>query len=90
MAYTTTQIIDQLKVDNLIFVPSNNQNISSGYSLYINATGQLYWAAALDANSLSTFSTSVYNYINYNNAIFRLAHYMDLVHCHHFILKFML
>jgi hypothetical protein len=70
MAYTTTQIIDQLKVDNLIFVPSNNQNISSGYSLYINATGQLYWAAALDANSLSTFSTSVYNYINYNNAIF--------------------
>lgn len=69
MAYTTTQFIDNLKVENLIFIPANNQNISSGYSLYINDAGQLYWAAALDADSLSTFSTSVYSYIQTNDAV---------------------
>ena len=64
MAYNNTQYIESLKVANLIFIPTNNQRVSTGYSLYINDAGQTYWAAGIDANSLSSFSTNVYNYIN--------------------------
>jgi len=68
MAYNNSQLIENLQVQNLIFIPSNNSNIPAGYALYIHSNGQTYWAPALDALSLSTFSTSVYSYINKNDS----------------------
>jgi hypothetical protein len=59
MAYVTTQFIENLQVENLIFIPANNEQIPEGYALFINGEGQTYWAS-LDDAFLSSFSTSVY------------------------------
>lgn len=73
MAYTTAQYIQNLQVGTISFTPS----APSGYALYTNGTGQTYWASALDAQNLSTFSTTIYTYIGTNNS--NIANVMSLM-----------
>jgi len=67
MAYNATEFIQNLQIENLVFIPPGNTFVSSQYALYINGVGQTYWAEAVSSDSLNQFSTIVYNYINANN-----------------------
>ena len=64
MAYINTQLIENLKVQNLIFISNNNNPIPIGYSLYMGPNGRTYWDQAFNNSSFTNFSTDVYTYIN--------------------------
>ena len=70
MAYNATEFIQNLQVENLVFIPPGNNLVSSQYALYINGVGQTYWAEGINSESLNQFSTVVYTYINSNNSNF--------------------
>lgn len=64
MAFTNSQNIVNLQVQNLSFIPQNNTPIQSGYGLFINANGFVYFDKALDFSSLTRLSTDVHSYID--------------------------
>ena len=76
MAYNAPQYIENLQVENLVFIPPGNTPVSSQSALFINAVGQTYWSPSLDYNSLTNFSTAVYTYIDtYNSNFSTSIHY---------------
>ncbi len=59
MAFPTTQSIDAVLLNNLLFRNTVNTPISSYYTLYANGKGQTYWSNAVQPNDISTLSSAI-------------------------------
>jgi hypothetical protein len=75
MAFTTTQALDSVLMNNLLFRNTANAPISSMYTLYATGRGQTYWSNAVTAANISSLSTVFANntstmssYIHYLNS----------------------
>lgn len=61
MAFTTTQTLDAVLLNNLLFRNTANAPISSMYTIYANGKGQTFWGPAVKPENLSSFSTSLFS-----------------------------
>ncbi len=59
MAFPTTQSIDAVLLNNLLFRNTVNTPISSYYTLYANGKGQTFWASAVQPADISSLSSSI-------------------------------
>ncbi len=57
MALQTSQSLDSILLNNLLFRNTANAPISSMYTLYANGRGQTFWAPSVSPANLSSFST---------------------------------
>lgn len=63
MAFTTSQTLDSVMLQNLLFRNSANAPISSMYTLYANGRGQTFWDKSVRPEDVSTLSTALYSQI---------------------------
>ncbi len=59
MAFQTTQTIDAVLLNNLLFRNTANTPISSFYTLYANGKGQTFWAPSVQPDNISSLSTAL-------------------------------
>lgn len=60
MAFTTTQTLDSILLNNLLFRNTANAPISSFYTIYANGNGQTFWATSVQPENLSSFSSVIF------------------------------